>query len=542
MPVSPERRRLLGAVVVLFAIYVVYAALGDARAWSGSDAGGKVATVKVMAETGSWRPDVGYWAERADPKGVHHPLLYTTRTKHGWVQVTSLPFVYLAVPLWKLGGANAILLVPILGSVLGVVAARRLALALGAPTGWPAFWLAGLASPLFFYAADFWEHGAAVALGLLGGALVLESGGTSKALVAGLCFGTAATMRGELLVYAVVLGAVVLAVRGTRPQWVQRPGRAVAAVIGFATPLACNTLLERAVIGQSVRADRLGANAGAAGSELGRRLSDGMLTGFSLFPDERAVSFVFGVLVVAALFVLGQRVVRPRPGEPLGKAAGGLLGALYLLRFVDGLGFVPGMFPAAPMAGVGLATADDTRKRVVTAAALASMPVIWAFQWRGQLLPQWGGRYVLLSGAFLAVVGAVALERAGLERWPSRLAVALALAVTLFGVAWHVDRTRSVARAGAALGDVPPDVVVVSRIEHLGRELGAFYGDRRWLNASGDVPGALRIARLAGTTTVDVVAFRDGQGVVHASGWHRTSTRTVDFLGFALRVDRYAAR
>ena len=80
----------------------------------------------------SLKPDVGYWAATWDPNGEHHPLIYTERHGKQWVQVTSLPFVYAGLPLWRIGGTAAILLLPVAGSLLGAYGARRLALALGA--------------------------------------------------------------------------------------------------------------------------------------------------------------------------------------------------------------------------------------------------------------------------------------------------------------------------------------------------------------------------------------------------------------------------
>jgi hypothetical protein len=77
----------------------VVIALGDTRAWSGADAGGKVATVRTMSEGSSWVPDVGYWAAADDPEGTFHPLLYTRRFGDRWVQGTTLPLSYTAVPL-----------------------------------------------------------------------------------------------------------------------------------------------------------------------------------------------------------------------------------------------------------------------------------------------------------------------------------------------------------------------------------------------------------------------------------------------------------
>ena len=89
-PAEPAvaRRHLVGCALSLLLVLVVVFA-GDPGVHSGSDAGGKAATVAAMAEPGRDGVDLGYWAESADPDGDLHPLYNTYRTSQGWVQVTS---------------------------------------------------------------------------------------------------------------------------------------------------------------------------------------------------------------------------------------------------------------------------------------------------------------------------------------------------------------------------------------------------------------------------------------------------------------------
>jgi hypothetical protein len=219
---------------------------------------------------------------------------------------------------------------------------------------------------------------------------------------------------------------------------------------------------------------------------------------------------------------------------------------MYVARFADGLGFVPGWIPAAPAAAAGIsASLADTRRRVIAGVAIGALPAIWLLQWRGQLVPQWGGRYVLVTGALLTVVAGAAIERAGGVRNRGAAAVlAASLAVTMFGVAWHADRTSGVASAAAALESAPRDVVIVSSIAHLGREAGYFYGRHRWLSTRSvsQLPGAVAVARRAGARRIDVVALGTGDDPAPPaySGYRYVSRRVVDFLGFPLQVRRYA--
>ena len=118
--------------------------------------------------------------------------------------------------------------------------------------------------------------------------------------------------------------------------------------------------------------------------------------------------------------------------------------------------------------------------------------------------------------------------------------VGLAVVVSGFGAAWHAQRTVSVARAISAVEAVPPDVVVVSRLAHLGREGGAWYGRHRWLDA--ETEGTRRAAALAadaGSRRIDVVGVDDGVRAEELPGWRRVGTRRVPYLGVHLMVVRY---
>lgn len=193
-PPARPRRSAAGAAAALLglmAIYLLVIGAGGVRAWSGSDAGSKVATARSMVEHHSWVPDVGYWAARSDPSGAHHQLLWTRRVGNRWIAVTGLPLVYAGAVLYRVGGLAALLVVPVLGSLLAAESSRRLARLLGARTGWLAFWLVGVGSPMLFYAGDFWEHAPAVGLALLAVTLALGEGRWGRFVMAGLLAGMA---------------------------------------------------------------------------------------------------------------------------------------------------------------------------------------------------------------------------------------------------------------------------------------------------------------------------------------------------------------
>ena len=61
-------------------------------------------------------------------------------------------------PLWALGGDRLALVLPMLGGLAVAAAALALARRLGAKSPITAFWVIGLASPVFLYSMDLWEH------------------------------------------------------------------------------------------------------------------------------------------------------------------------------------------------------------------------------------------------------------------------------------------------------------------------------------------------------------------------------------------------
>ena len=92
-----------------------------------------------------------------------------------WINVTTLPMLEAAKPLYDVGGYRLALLWPMLGAVLAAFAVRDVARQLGDDdAGWLAFWVTGLASPIAIYALDFWEHSLGAGLMVAAFALLLR--------------------------------------------------------------------------------------------------------------------------------------------------------------------------------------------------------------------------------------------------------------------------------------------------------------------------------------------------------------------------------
>ncbi len=528
----------------LLLIYIGLSFVNHPGGSLGTDTGAKVLTLRAMDQSGTFDPDVGYWAESWDPEGRVHPLHDVAHIGDRWVIVTTLPMLLAASPLYGIGGYRLAILLPMLGGVAAALAARVLARRLGASerVGWAAFWLMGLASPVALYALDFWEHAPGLAA-MAWAVILLLDGGWRRALAAGALFGLAATMRTEALAYGavavvVVVGAVLVIDRRLR----HALEAGVAAAVGTAALLALNTGLEQLVIGTSLRGGRATATAATAlGTGASSRFEEAGQTGLSFGAAGLGATLIGGILVLLSGYVARRR------GGPAGIAAGGI-GALYLFRFVDGLGFVPGLVPATPLAAIGLAGVQRRDRKIVTTAvvALAALPVVWVFQYAGGAGPQWGGRYILLSGFLLAVIGITRLEQLG--RAARAVGVLAPVAVTVFGLVWMSVRTHDVAAASRRL-DRRSEAVLISTEPFFVREGGAYYGtaaDRRWLTAgtAEELAHAARVLGEAGAPTAGVVEIeREGMGSPPAlTGYVRTGSESMRFFSDTrLRITGYRA-
>lgn len=547
-------RRPLVACALLLAVYGGLSFLNDPRAYLGTDTGGKVATLKVMAERGRLDPDIGYWAARWDPAGRVHPLYYTVRYGHRWVNATTLPVLYAAYPLYRLGGYRLILVLPMLGSVMAAMAARALARRLSDGDGWAAFWIVGLASPLLIYALDFWEHSIGVAAMAWGIVLLLDvvedRRGWPAFLGAGGLLGLAATLRTEALVYGfvAVAGACLLVLVRRRGVVLALAGGVLAAA-GLLIPLVANLGLEVATVGHVMRFSRAtGTATGAISSSVGAsdvvrtRVEEALLNAAALTPDLDPLASLIGLVSLGLLMHVFWRASRQGDAGPAVLAAAGV-GTLYAIRFAAGPGFVPGLAAATPLAAAGLVLGWRTvAGRYVLGVALVSLPLVWATQFPGGAAPQWAGRYLLVSGLLLGVAGVVALP--ALRAWTRNAAVGLAVVITAFGLVWMSMRTHDFARALANLNR-RPEPVLVSRVGHLAREGGAFYGDHLWLTAptEADQRFAVHVIEAAGLKRFGLVEPSLGRVEHRIAGWRRAGRDEVVLVDdLRLTVTTYVAR
>ena len=475
--------RAPSSLLLLVALFALSFAL-DHDGSLGTDTGGKVATIEAMVDRADWNPSIGYWAEEFDPDGVAHPFFSTRRTEQGWINVTSLPMIFatrlLAGPL----GEFALLVVPIFGSILTCLAAAELGRRFGAKSWSVGFWVAASCSPIWVYGLDFWEHSIGLAL-MLWGVVALLSGLATPANsirwmgLSGLMFGLSATMRQEALVFGFVAGIVCL-VGGEVETPLRRLGRGGTMAAAALVPLVLNHLLEAEVYGAALRSGRaVGVVSAASGTSLGQRLQEGVLITASPINLLHPLSMLMALIVTVGLAWLGLAVLngsdRQRPLVLCGLAV--LL--IFLRTAVLGPSFVPGMFAAVPVAGLGLAVAVHHRDRVVLALALGPLPLVWATQYPGAAEAQWAGRYILVSGLVLAVLGAVTVARTH-----PRVVVGFVVAnvvLSALGVTWLVQRTHEFGEANRTAAAT--EGVVVFSDSFLAREAAPLSWDQQWLSA-----------------------------------------------------------
>jgi hypothetical protein len=545
------RRPILAGLLLLVA-YLGLSLLCSPDGFLGTDTGGKVATLRVMADRGDLDPDVGYWAAAWDPDARVHGLYYTSVVGDRYLNVTTLPMVLAAAPLYDALGYRGALLLPMLGGVATAFAARALARRLADTDGWAAFWIVGLATPVAVYALDFWEH--APGLALMAWAVVAAvdavRGPTRwwQGLGVGALFGAAASMRTEAFVYVlttVALACLALVISDRR--WRDAVVVGATSVVGFAVAFGANLALEVAVLGEPLRSGRASGAAGGGLSAFDARLREGLTTTLSPFPTLAAEGWIVGACLAAALVYVAARGSSP-PGRPAptGRLAPPVVVAavvvvlVVLWRLVDGLGFVPGLVAATPFAAAGLALGwGRVDQRLVLLMALVPMPLVFAFQFRGGAAPQWAGRYLLLSGFLLAVVGIAASDR--MAR-PVRLGfVGLSVLITAFGIGWLAVRSHDVADAAARL-EARPEAVLISPNGFVPREFGATYPDRNWLAAGNgdDLRFAFEVADRAGAPDVALVDVDTDAAPRTFPGWTEVGSELEPFIaGSQVRVTTY---
>ena len=402
---------------MLLVAYVGLSFLMDPMGGLGTDTGGKVATMEVMAQRPlGLDPDLGYWAAEADPEAEFHGLFYTAVIGDRFVNVTTLPMLELGAPLYRIGGYRLALLLPMIGAIAAAFAARRLALRVGAEedTAWKVFWVLGLASPLAVYALDFWEHAPGVALLLWGFVALLATVDEERRLrslwwgtLAGLAFGAAYSMRTEALVYGFVATAVVSAYLLWCRRWREKSATDWASWAASSSPSWPRRPSRSPPAGETFRSGRARCTVEAGGSVLQLRLKEAVVTGAGLFADLRPRSLVVAGILAVALLLAAFFAGRGRGGVRIAAAAAAVAAGLFLLRVAQG-GGLRARTVGGDTAGGGRRGADAGPLGTPASSEwsrLGALPLVWLFQFTGRGRAAVGRPLILTSGALLLVLG-----------------------------------------------------------------------------------------------------------------------------------------
>ncbi len=532
-------------VAALAAALLLALVLTDPGGFLSSDVGGKVATLEAMDERGDWSPDLGYWAEDLDPDGSLYPMWSTNHVDGRWVNTTSLPMVYAARPLYRVGGAKLAGVIPLLGTVAAAAAAAGLAKEIGGRRR-ETFWIVGAASPLTVYALDLWEHSIGVAAMVLAVTLTLRAsraaGSWTHAALAGLLFGIAASMRQEALVYGFASGLAlsvrlfVLARSEAVPIRLLRVTvRGGAMVIGALAAMVANTALESTMIGGDTRTGRSTGTVVAAGADVGVRIREAIITGTSPFGSSDTLWLALALTTAALLVALGRASLSPdadeAPARPFVIGLVAVAGLVSLDFVVDGLRFVPGLTATTPVAVLGLSRAFHSADRAfVSSVAIGSLPLVWATQFTGGATPQWGGRYILTTGTLLVAVATAVLVTPRSRQMLLRVAGA-GLAITMIGVVFTIHRTASFADAMDELA-ARPEAVVVFSDSHLSRQGGVHTYRNHWLAAPDDETRA-EVADVLEQLDVGRVAYVQpdrGESATILAGWEVVGEERVPLI------------
>ena len=507
------------AAIVVLVVYVALSLLNPSTAgYLSTDTGGKTATLEYMSREGTLTPSVGYWAAEWDADGEVHPFWHTDRVGDAWVNVTTLPVLYAALPLYELGGYHLALLLPMLGGIASAFAARSIARRLAGGDQWMVFWLTALASPIAVYSIDFWEHTLGAAFTLWGIRALLEvwerPSAWSFAAAGGAAFGAGASMRTEVVVFGFATVAVVCTGLLIRRLLLSSVISGALAAIGFGAVAALNSMLEQAMLDEVRRAGRVATTASVGGAKTGIRIEEAFITGFGLFPTSDPVFVGIGVVFFA---LLAGAVVLTRQGSERAPMALIAVGAILLLRLISGLGFVPGATAAVPLIAAAVVAGWRVKAlRLPLVISAVAVPLVWAFQFTGGAVPQWGARYLLPGSIFLLVIGAIALQHVGNEML-LRFFVSLSVLVSLFGLAWTNQRTNDFSAALHELAD-RPEPALIFEPAFIAREAGPLMLDEQWLTAATDesLPVATSVLNQAGIDEFGYVELASEVAVAEA--------------------------
>ncbi|MDP1819645.1 MAG: hypothetical protein Q8K58_07080 [Acidimicrobiales bacterium] len=498
-----------------------------------ADEGAAIIEARSLAEGEGWI--VEHPLPDADPTGARYPLELSEWGERGTAPYAKHPLypVLLAVAD-RVGGVRAMVALSALGTAAAAMVAAALGRRLRAGIEQPTLWVVGLASPLLFGSTWVIAHNlgaAAVGAALVAALRAGERADPRWSLVAAGLLGVALALRTEAVVVAgaLVLVALVQALRGRGGAWAWTAGAAVAAVL---VTRWAEGRAHSAILGESRPAPRSPSAAGD-GSLVGDRWAGFVQTWL------RPGGGTGAALLLAALALFGfvtWKVARGEHERVLVRRFAVVAAALVVVRaLLLPADAVPGLLVAFPLLWVGIALAprglvtDRSGRNVAVGLAgvsgVAALGIL-ATQYRAGGTAEWGGRYfaVLLPLVTPLAVAGLAERAARIDARSRRVLGGSLLAATaalsllaMREVRGGRERSeRAVDAIEQAVAGLPVPVILATE-GAVPRTAWRTFPEQRWLLVDPADPAVVPDLLAAGVDRF-VVVSRDVEGALAQLG------------------------
>jgi hypothetical protein len=433
-----------GAIALVALAWALTLALLEPRGVWVIDSAVKLLQTRAAAASGGRDLSLAWAGAALDPEQRFRPL----PAPFGVVEDAKLQgfyppaFALLSALPWQAFGMRGLLLVPFASGVLLLAGVARAARTLGAdaPGRSAAVLVAGLCTPVWFYAVVFWEHVPAACLAVWGveGVLRFLRDGAHRALVRGCALAAlAAYLRDEFYLFAGVLAAVAV--------W-RSPGRRAATAATAAAALALAVLplwaYQAFALGHPLGLHATSQFAPDLAAHLRERAAVFHTLLLATVPDHTASLLLAGPLL-AALALAPRVSARGAAWFAPALAAFAALGCGISLagywRTQSPIGWLRetnGLLAAAPvlaLAGLRFRDASDAPVDARLAGALRASVIAYTAVHvlvapiGGAAGVHWGNRFLLVLYPLLALLAGPNLARCLRRGAPQRALAALAL-------------------------------------------------------------------------------------------------------------------
>jgi hypothetical protein len=520
----PGRRLLVHVLIYGTMLLALLPFMRVNTAWS-VDEGLYVYQVRALQD-GHWNLD--YWASSIDPDGRWFPLNRHEKFGDSYYPYVKAP-VYPALVLGAtrlFGDAVGLHLLPIVGALLGAVAAWLLASLADRRAAPYAFWIAAL-GPVVVNAYAVWAHALSTGIAGLTAYVAIRALRDRATVLRVSCvtLGVAGSvlLRTEGLLFAAALAAVFLIVGAIR--LIGRSPGVVAAVLLAGVIGVCavgaNRLEHRWVTSFAGDAsDKTDYMSGSDVSYLTGKIQGAthILANTNYYEDHGdPITDVKALLTVTATCLAGVALTRrSRRATTVGIAALGVVIGLLVFRFLGPPDTAPGIIAAWPTAIVGLLLfkwrAARLAERVLLGVVVLEVLGTLATQYPQGGAIEWGARYLSPLYPLIACLAALSLyrtakEKRGDEGWrivrPALvLLTVLAAGAGLYGMTGYrasMDR-RFIDPIEGASGPV------ITSNEWYAQVAYRTFPDHQWLHVpEEDMPAAL--TKLADSGYKDVIVY-----------------------------------